>query len=51
MFFLDCLERLKLKSYSMLMVHQALFISKEQGNVDSSLYDPLSGPAVRQMSF
>lgn len=35
----------------MLMVHQALFISKEQGTFDSSLYDPLSGPAVRQIRF
>lgn len=51
MLFLDCLESFKLKSYSMLMVHQALFISKEQGNFDLSLYDPLSGPAVRQIHF
>ncbi len=36
------LESFKLKSYSMLMVQKALFISK---------YDPLSGPAVRQIRF
>ncbi len=51
MLLLDCLESFKLKSYSMLMVQKALFISKEQGNFDSSLYDPLSGPAVRHIRF